>query len=143
MWHLKIVICSYSKWGVLRVRMFYPGLIILLILANFSNALNFYDNCGIDKARSMLEKWLRLFQNFEPFKFPPTFRHTSVYRCNENFHLHHFCQPIIKQKTIQNLNAVMSLVERYVEGLRTYGGAPESRMKIIWSRLKDVVYHSN
>ena len=43
--------------------MCYPGLIILLVLVNFSSALNFYDDCGIDKARPMLEKALNLFKN--------------------------------------------------------------------------------
>ena len=163
MWHLEIVICSYSRWDVLRARMCYPGLIILLILANFSNAFNFYDDCGIDKARPTLDKTFSLFKTFNMFvtcfhefriykttnffydcfllkhgRFfllwskmllklfiftkkrhfaeNKTFfvkichkqvicaiqvssdlpAHHRALRCNENFHLHHFCQPITK-----------------------------------------------
>ena len=119
MWHLKIVICSYFKWGVLRVRMCNPGLIILLILANFSNALNFYDDCGIDKARPMLEKPLSFFKTLHHLSLLPTFGRIILHQCNENFHLHHFCQPITKQQTIQKLSAVMPLVERCIEVQRT------------------------
>ena len=102
LWHFEIVISSYFKWGVHRVRMCYPGLIILLILASFSNALNFYDDCGINKARPMLEKTLSLFKTLNHLSYLRPFPLLST---NHNTEDH------------SKLNTVMSLVERCVEGL--------------------------
>ena len=113
MWHLKIVICSYFKWGVLRVRMCNPGLIILLILANFSNALNFYDDCGIDKARPMLEKKISLFKSLHHFSY---LRPSGAPSYTSAMKIFTFTTSFTKQQTIQKLSAV---VEKCVEGQRT------------------------